>query len=484
MVHLRASEVRQLLHNKFVVVLGDSVQRAVYKDLVLLLQKDCLLTTSQLKAKGEESFEQDELVLGGQQLPLHNGTHYREVRQFRSAHHLVRFYFLTRVYSDYLQEVLEQLRSGEHAPDLVIMNSCLWDLSRYGPSALDSYLQNLERLFEHLDQVLPASCLVVWNTALPVAEHITAGVLPPKHQAWSTSLRTRVLEANFYSSSAAGKRHFDVLDLHFHFRHAHQYRQLDGVHWNQRAHRQLTQLLLAHVADAWGVDLPQRDPVGKWIHTEPARETAAWEGARETPAWEGARETPAWEGARGTPAWEGARETPAWEGARETPAWEGARETPAWEGARQPPVSPYPPPPAFPQPLLPVPPSPPRLPWPPLEPCPPPPRPPMMPPWLFGSQEAYSALDCPFPPTPTPFSPGHFHSDTPLPAQPGFPWESDFVFDPRPPTAPFPPPCHPPPPVHRGYPRPQHPRGPYAQWRQRPRPFKRKSQAHPGPRPQ
>ena len=75
MVHLLASEVRQLLHNKFVVILGDSVQRAVYKDLVLLLQKDSLLTLSQLKAKGEYSFEQDELVQGGKQGRMHNGTH-------------------------------------------------------------------------------------------------------------------------------------------------------------------------------------------------------------------------------------------------------------------------------------------------------------------------------------------------------------------------------------------------------------------------
>lgn len=56
MVHLLASEVRQLLHNKFVVVLGDSVQRAVYKDLVLLLQKDCLLKTQAAQGQGGAHF--------------------------------------------------------------------------------------------------------------------------------------------------------------------------------------------------------------------------------------------------------------------------------------------------------------------------------------------------------------------------------------------------------------------------------------------
>lgn len=70
-------------------------------------------------------------MAGGQLGELHNGTQYREVRQFcsGSGHHLVRFYFLTRVYSEYLEDVLEELTYGP-APDLVIINSCLWDLSR------------------------------------------------------------------------------------------------------------------------------------------------------------------------------------------------------------------------------------------------------------------------------------------------------------------------------------------------------------------
>lgn len=82
--------------------------------------------------QGELSFEQDQLVAGGQLGELHNGTQYREVRQFcsGSGHHLVRFYFLTRVYSEYLEDVLEELSYGP-APDLVIINSCLWDLSRF-----------------------------------------------------------------------------------------------------------------------------------------------------------------------------------------------------------------------------------------------------------------------------------------------------------------------------------------------------------------
>ncbi|XP_073928413.1 PC-esterase domain-containing protein 1B-like [Castor canadensis] len=265
MVHLRASEVRQLLHNKFVVVLGDSIQRAVYKDLVLLLQKDCLLSPRQLKSKGELSFERDVLLEGGRWGRMHNGTHYREVRQFCSGHHLVRFYFLTRAYSRYTHEVLEELRRGPHAPDVVVINSCLWDLSRYGRNFRRCYSEDLDSLFRRLGQVLPESCLLVWNTAMPVAEIVSGGFLRPARRACPAHLREDVMEANFYSSVAAARHGFDVLDLHFHFRHAGQHRQRDGVHWDERAHRHLTQLLLAHMADAWGVALPGRERVSRWI---------------------------------------------------------------------------------------------------------------------------------------------------------------------------------------------------------------------------
>lgn len=266
MVRFQASEVQQLLHNKFVVILGDSIQRAVYKDLVLLLQKDSLLTAAQLKAKGELSFEQDQLVAGGQLGELHNGTQYREVRQFcsGSGHHLVRFYFLTRVYSEYLEGVLEELAYGP-TPDLVIINSCLWDLSRYGRCPMDSYRKNLERVFVRMDEVLPDSCLLVWNMAMPLGERVTGGFLLPELQPLAGSLRRDVVEGNFYSATLAGDHCFDVLDLHFHFRHAVRHRHRDGVHWDQHAHRHLSHLLLAHVADAWGVELPKRDyPSDPW----------------------------------------------------------------------------------------------------------------------------------------------------------------------------------------------------------------------------
>lgn len=72
-------------------------------------------------------------------------------------------------------------------------------------------------------------------------------------------LRDDVIEANFYSGTLANSYGMDVLDLHYHFRFSLQHRTNDGIHWNALAHRWITCLLLKHIAQAWGVFLPQEE---------------------------------------------------------------------------------------------------------------------------------------------------------------------------------------------------------------------------------
>ncbi|XP_042154164.1 PC-esterase domain-containing protein 1A isoform X4 [Oncorhynchus tshawytscha] len=247
-------QASQLLHNKFVVVLGDSIQRSVYKDIVLLLQKDKYLSLAQLKSKGEMSFEQDILVEGGRLGQMTNGTEYREVRQFRSDHHLVRFYFLTRIYSRYMQSILRDFEDGLK-PDVVIVNSCLWDVSRYNPKWHDEYQENLHKLFDKMNSILPPECLVMWNMTMPLGKRIVGGFFVPEIEHRGPTLCYDVIQANFYSSKMADAYGLDVLDLHFQFRFSLEHRMKDGVHWNSLAHRRITTLLLQHAAEAWGVVL-------------------------------------------------------------------------------------------------------------------------------------------------------------------------------------------------------------------------------------
>ncbi|KAI4895757.1 hypothetical protein NFI96_024051 [Prochilodus magdalenae] len=260
-------QASQLLHNKFVVVLGDSIQRGVYKDLVLLLQRDSYLTLSQLKSKGELSFERDCLIEGGRLGHMTNGTEYREVRQYRTDHHLVRFYFITRVFSRYMESILADFKR-ELKPDVVIVNSCLWDVSRYNRRWVSEYRENLHKFFAELKAILPKESLLMWNMTMPLGKKIIGGFLVPEIEHMGPTLRFDVIEANFYGAMLANAYGMDVLDLHFMFRFSLHHRMRDGVHWNAVAHRQITCLLLAHAAQAWGVELPSHtvpDQSRMWI---------------------------------------------------------------------------------------------------------------------------------------------------------------------------------------------------------------------------
>ncbi|XP_048039903.1 PC-esterase domain-containing protein 1A-like isoform X2 [Megalobrama amblycephala] len=269
--------VAQLLHNKFVVVLGDSIQRSVYKDLVLILQRDSYLSLSQLKNKGEVSFEQDCLVEGGRLGRMNNGTAYREVRQYRTDHHLVRFYFVTQVFSRYMESILADFEQGIK-PDLVIVNSCVWDISRYSHQWASEYKENLNKFFRKLKAILPEESLVVWNVTMPLGKKIVGGFLVPEIQHMGPTLRFDVIEANYFGATLANNFGFDVLDLHFQFRFSLQHRMHDGVHWNSVAHRKITCLILEHVAQAWGVELPKLDQINADTHP-PLRENRSWQTA-------------------------------------------------------------------------------------------------------------------------------------------------------------------------------------------------------------
>ena len=83
--------------------------------------------------QGELSFYGDTLLEGGVMDSLNNGTLYREVRQYSTLTHCLRFYFVTRCYNDYVESIMDDFTNGS-APNVVIMNSCLWDVTRLGVS--------------------------------------------------------------------------------------------------------------------------------------------------------------------------------------------------------------------------------------------------------------------------------------------------------------------------------------------------------------
>ncbi|KAG9466262.1 hypothetical protein GDO78_016910 [Eleutherodactylus coqui] len=71
------------------------------------------------------------------------------------------------------------------------------------------------------------------------------------------NLQWDIIEGNFFSATLADIHKLDVLDMHYHFRCDLRLRCRDAIHWNQLAHRKYTQILLTHIARAWGVEPPK-----------------------------------------------------------------------------------------------------------------------------------------------------------------------------------------------------------------------------------
>ncbi|CBY43121.1 unnamed protein product [Oikopleura dioica] len=55
-------QARELLKDKYILIIGDSVQRCVYKDLIALLEDGCLMTESEKRSKMEHCYRGDRVV--------------------------------------------------------------------------------------------------------------------------------------------------------------------------------------------------------------------------------------------------------------------------------------------------------------------------------------------------------------------------------------------------------------------------------------
>ena len=154
-----------------------------------------------------------------------------------------------------MQDILDDFKLDP--PHVIIMNSCLWDLHRYGKTANAEYISNISELIDAIDLAVPyEDRLFIWNATLPVRETVKAGFLPPgvDHTLPAEDIR----KANLYvrdQTNAYGKR-FIFLDLHQTFYKHLDLRVKDGVHWNDFAHRKITCLILSEISQHWNFELP------------------------------------------------------------------------------------------------------------------------------------------------------------------------------------------------------------------------------------
>ena len=156
------------------------------------------------------------------------------------------FYFVTRCYSDYLARVLRVIE--QCPPDVIIMNSCLWDLHRYGPHGPAAFRKNLTKLLEHVNERFPDS-LFIWTATLPVDKGCKAGFLPLGGYQMVQS--NEIMEGNFVAYMLVREFGCIFLDLNKHFRNMLHQRSSDGVHWNAIGHRRITFFILTEIRRLW-----------------------------------------------------------------------------------------------------------------------------------------------------------------------------------------------------------------------------------------
>ncbi|KFM80463.1 Protein FAM113A, partial [Stegodyphus mimosarum] len=120
----------------------------------------------------ENSVFGDRLVFHGKK---YNGRDYREEREAVCSNAKYSFFFLTRVYDEYVEKVLGKVTENS-SPDVIVVNSCLWDLTRWGPKGVEQFKINLKTLMKKFQSLVPDS-LVIWLTTPPISSEMKGGFL-------------------------------------------------------------------------------------------------------------------------------------------------------------------------------------------------------------------------------------------------------------------------------------------------------------------
>lgn len=257
-------DAKTLLANKRILMCGSSNMRGLYKDLVWLLEEGTLITQSALQRKNEVSHCGDERLSNG---PLRNSRNYEEVRHYKGSSKNnnidVRYQFLTRLNLPAFCATLRGMAS--EPPDVLIINSTLWDISRWGSDGVNQFKVNLDKTVKLMHEVKPPNCLVIWKTALPPSFTCRSGLITPEIQNLRSLLPFHMLEANKWAAERMRRAGFDILDVHYHLRFMQEFRCDDGIHYRPQAVRFMTNLFLTHLALSWNKVLPGNYPLDETI---------------------------------------------------------------------------------------------------------------------------------------------------------------------------------------------------------------------------
>lgn len=245
-------EAKRLLSGKKIYFFGSSNMRCLYKDLLWLLKNGTLCSQDSFRAKNESSYLEDERISNG---TLHNGVNYTETRVYEKGPYLF-YHFLTRLLLDDFVKIIEKMSKKKH-PDVIFINSTLWDLSRWGSitDCIQNFKMNLTKTFRLLKTTFPTT-RIIWKTCLPVSPQASGAIFTDEVRSIVPMLPWHVLEANNYAAITAKFFEIDVLDFHNYLNMRGFLRVKDGIHWDTVAIRYMTNIFLTHLALCWNVKLP------------------------------------------------------------------------------------------------------------------------------------------------------------------------------------------------------------------------------------
>lgn len=224
-----SKDIQDLLREKNVVLIGDSMLRGLYKDLACILyENDRLLYPNELKFNRHQEKKQPLFgeIIETFFIDRQDSTKNVEKRIVRSTEfkYCIKYIFTSRIWNNQMEENLRYL--GYY--DVVILSSQIWDLTRYGVDGQQLYLENLETCFKKLKFM---GKVVIWVTPPPVnADH--------------RSLHDLLSKINPLSLETAKKYDFFILDLHDKLKNHVDFRANDGIHFNPQGQRLVTQYLI------------------------------------------------------------------------------------------------------------------------------------------------------------------------------------------------------------------------------------------------
>jgi len=246
-----ATKVKQIVKDKRFMFLGDSNTRGVYKDFVACYKGDGLVSQAEYRKKGEPTYRGDRLVKVAN---VGNSTQYEEIREYpskpnNSDNTRIQYHFITRCWGNKivskLQDSLQTFK-----PDVIVMNSCLWDTTRYHDNedaAIESYIENLNKLTSFLSANFTG--IFIWYTCFPVSPKVNAALFGPMAQERQlkqiAQLSTLVPVANKICTVIARSREFEVVDFWKLAIQDFDQRSDDGCHWSAVLHREGTFQLIS-----------------------------------------------------------------------------------------------------------------------------------------------------------------------------------------------------------------------------------------------